>query len=90
MPTPNVRDLLLEHHLAMQSQEGRKIVEKEFAEIIGINDKYYNHIYNLRRKPSPKIAKQLADFFDDPRGNYGMHLSDFTVNIRKRKVPIRS
>lgn len=67
MNTPDIRTLLLEHHLAIQKEKGRKITEKEFAEIIGINDKYYNNIYNLRRPPSEKIIKQLADFFNDLR-----------------------
>ena len=64
---PTVRDLILEHRLALQNEQKRLISEKEMAEIVGINDKYFNHIFNMRRKLSPKVTKVLADFFDDPR-----------------------
>lgn len=67
MNTPTVRDLLLEHYLAMQTEQKRKITEKQFAQLIGVNDKYYSNIYNLRQKPSEKIVIQLANFFEDPR-----------------------
>jgi hypothetical protein len=67
MSTPTIKELLLEHHHAMEQQQKRRITEKELAQIIGINDKLYNNVYNMQRKPSKRITKMLADFFEDPR-----------------------
>lgn len=59
--------LLFEYHMIYQQKLHRVVTQKEFAEHIGIGDKYYNHISRGRRKPSRKTTKLLAEFFGDLR-----------------------
>jgi DNA-binding XRE family transcriptional regulator len=59
--------LLFEYHQAYEDQLKREVPQKEFALYIGIDDKYYNHIYKGRQRPGKEIAKLLAEFFDDLR-----------------------
>jgi hypothetical protein len=63
----DIYHLLLEYHLAYQGDQKRLVTSKEFAEYIGINDKYFSLIYNKKRPPSKAITKLLADFFNDLR-----------------------
>lgn len=32
-----------------------------------MDDKYFNHVYNMSQKPSEKIIEQMYDFFGDLR-----------------------
>jgi DNA-binding XRE family transcriptional regulator len=59
--------LLLEYHLAYKKEQGWDVPQKDFADYIGIDDKYYNHIYKGRQRPGKEIARLLAEFFDDMR-----------------------
>lgn len=67
MATPDIKELILEHRIALQNEEKRLISEKELARMVGIDDKYFNHIFNKRRKPTQEQVKLLARFFEDPR-----------------------
>lgn len=59
--------LLFQYHQAYRTQQNRDVPQKEFAAYIGIDDKYYNHIYKGRQRPSKEIVRMLAEFFDDLR-----------------------
>lgn len=59
--------LLLEHFLQYQMKQRRVVQQKEFAEYIGLDPQYYNHIYHGRRKPGKFVVRLLAEFFDDLR-----------------------
>lgn len=63
----DIKGLLFEHLLEIEHLEGRQISLKEFAQRIGVNDKSFNNVYNLRRQPSQQMVMQLARYFDDPR-----------------------
>jgi transcriptional regulator with XRE-family HTH domain len=62
-----IKKLLLEKYLARQQELGERISLKAFADWIGIDDKYLNHIMNGRRNLSPRMAELFAEFFNDPR-----------------------
>jgi transcriptional regulator with XRE-family HTH domain len=63
----SVSELLFEHYMIYQHKQKREIKQKEFADLIGIDDKLYNHIYRGRKKAGKNVIKQLADFFNDLR-----------------------
>lgn len=62
-----IKKLLLEKYLARQQELGERISLKAFADWVGIDDKYLNHIMNGRRDLSPRMAVLFAEFFTDPR-----------------------
>lgn len=61
------QDLLLEKYLEWQKEIGERKNEKQFAEHIGIGEKYLNLLWNGRRSPNQKIIEKLTEFFNDPR-----------------------
>lgn len=63
----NVKQLLFEHLSTLEREQGRRITLKELAGMIGMDDKYFNHVYNMSQKPSEKVVDQFYDFFGDIR-----------------------
>ena len=61
------QDLLLEKYLDWQKQVGEKRNVKQFADHIGMSDKYLNLLWNAKRNPSEKVIEHLVEFFDEPR-----------------------
>lgn len=63
----DVKLLLQEHLRAVEARENKRLTLKEFAEMIGYDDKLFNHLYNKRRPLTRDHAKKFADYFEDPR-----------------------
>jgi hypothetical protein len=62
-----IRQLLLEHLIAMEKEVGEERSWKQLAELIDIDYVYLNKIYNGKRKAGKKTIDQLANYFRDPR-----------------------
>jgi transcriptional regulator with XRE-family HTH domain len=61
------QDLLLEKYLEWQRLVGERKNLKQFAEHIGIGEKYLNLLWNAKREPSLNVIETLVLFFKDPR-----------------------
>jgi transcriptional regulator with XRE-family HTH domain len=87
-----VGNLLFEHFMIYQNKVRRVITQKEFADLVGVDDKVYNNIYHGRQKASKTVINRLAEYFDDLRfyDAAGMDRPDpllFSVQRNWEKIP---
>lgn len=63
----NIKQLIFEHLSKVERERSERIPLKEFAEMVGIEYSYFNHVYNMRRPPTREQVDRLYNFTGDLR-----------------------